>query len=74
MRREFASVDAEKKYDLPALDETTSPGCQCGEVLRGKISPPECRLFGTVCTPEDPSGPCMVSSEGSCAAAFRYRS
>ncbi len=73
LRREFAGMDAETKYGLSALDEKASPGCQCGEVLRGKISPSDCRLFGTACTPDDPSGPCMVSSEGSCAAAFRYR-
>jgi hydrogenase expression/formation protein HypD len=73
LRAEYASIDAERRYDLPGLDERSSPGCQCGEVLKGKITPMECRLFGTACTPENPAGPCMVSSEGSCAAFFRYR-
>ncbi len=48
------------------------PGCSCGEVLRGKMLPPECPLFASGCRPEDPVGPCMVSSEGACAAYYRY--
>jgi len=47
--------------------------CRCGEVLRGLINPPECSIFGTGCTPEHPVGPCMVSTEGTCAAWFLYR-
>jgi hydrogenase expression/formation protein HypD len=47
-------------------------GCQCGEVLKGKIKPEQCALFGKVCSPENPIGPCMVSGEGSCAARFKY--
>jgi hydrogenase expression/formation protein HypD len=47
-------------------------GCRCGEVLCGTVRPPECGLFGTVCTPETPVGPCMVSSEGTCAAYYKY--
>lgn len=46
--------------------------CRCGDVLRGKLSPPECPLFGQVCTPADPAGPCMVSSEGACAAYYQH--
>ncbi|MDY2626633.1 MAG: hydrogenase formation protein HypD, partial [Coriobacteriales bacterium] len=46
--------------------------CQCGDVLRGVIYPNQCKLFARVCTPEHPVGPCMVSSEGSCAAYYRY--
>jgi len=46
--------------------------CQCGEVLKGKIIPPQCPLFGKACTPTDPVGPCMVSSEGTCAAFYKY--
>ncbi|MBE0527948.1 MAG: hydrogenase formation protein HypD, partial [Thermoleophilia bacterium] len=48
-------------------------GCRCGEVLRGVLDPAECALFGARCTPEDPVGACMVSSEGACAARYRYR-
>lgn len=69
---EFAAFDAEKALPLE-VDESREPeGCLCGEVLKGKITPMECPLFGTVCTPEDPVGACMVSSEGSCAAAYKY--
>ncbi|HEY6007424.1 MAG TPA: hydrogenase formation protein HypD, partial [Geobacteraceae bacterium] len=47
-------------------------GCRCGEILQGKITPVDCPLFATVCTPEAPVGACMVSSEGTCAAAHKY--
>jgi hydrogenase expression/formation protein HypD len=53
-------------------DAADLPGCSCGEVLKGKIEPEACPLFGGACTPENPIGPCMVSSEGSCAAHYRY--
>ncbi|MHC4294950.1 MAG: hydrogenase formation protein HypD, partial [Planctomycetota bacterium] len=48
------------------------PGCRCGEVITGKCDPADCGLFGVQCTPRDPMGPCMVSSEGACAAAYKY--
>jgi hydrogenase expression/formation protein HypD len=57
-----------------AAQEGMPAGCRCGEVLRGRIIPPECPLFGKRCVPESPVGPCMVSSEGSCAAYFKYGS
>jgi hydrogenase expression/formation protein HypD len=72
-RPEFAAYDAKQRFDLsvpPALDH---PGCRCGDVLRGLIRPPECKLFDTVCTPSSPLGPCMVSMEGTCAAWHKYR-
>jgi len=54
-------------------EETKEPkGCLCGEVLRGVITPPECPLFKNICTPEDPKGACMVSTEGTCAAYYKY--
>ena len=56
-----------------AILEAEARGCRCGDVLRGAITPSSCPLFGHACTPEHPVGPCMVSSEGSCAAYFRYR-
>jgi len=49
-----------------------NPACACGEVLKGKQRPPDCALFATACTPDHPVGPCMVSSEGTCAAYFKY--
>ena len=56
----------------PALPSVELAECRCGEVLRGLIRPSDCPLFGLRCTPEEPAGPCMVSSEGSCAALYKY--
>ncbi|MBS3762752.1 MAG: hydrogenase formation protein HypD, partial [Planctomycetes bacterium] len=56
----------------PNLVTPQSTACRCDEILRGLIRPPECPLFGKTCTPENPVGPCMVSSEGSCAAYHKY--
>ena len=64
--------DAEIKYGLPPLSAEQPAGCSCGDVLQGAIRPPECPLFAGACTPDHPHGPCMVSSEGSCAAWYRY--
>lgn len=73
IRDEFASFDAFKRFDV-SVEKTVEPrGCRCGDVLRGALSPNACPLFGTGCTPEHPIGPCMVSSEGSCAAFYRYQ-
>jgi hydrogenase expression/formation protein HypD len=72
IREEFAAWDAAKRFDVTPPEPREIPGCQCGEVLRGVTLPFECRLFGKGCTPEHPIGPCMVSSEGSCAAYYRY--
>lgn len=73
---DFEDFDARKKYGdiLSGLDANISEpaGCCCGEVLRGLKEPEDCTLFGSVCTPERPVGPCMVSSEGGCSIAFRY--
>ena len=66
--------DAARAFALPLIPSRENPGCRCGEVLRGVIRPRECKLFAAVCTPQNPVGPCMVSFEGSCAAAFKYDS
>lgn len=72
IRDEFADFDAVRRFE-PDVEPTLDPkGCRCGDVLRARIAPNECPLFRTVCTPENPVGPCMVSSEGSCAAYYRY--
>lgn len=72
IREEFADFDAVRRFE-PDVELTRDPkGCRCGDVLRARIAPNECPLFRTVCTPENPVGPCMVSSEGSCAAYYRY--
>jgi len=70
IREEFRDRDAEGMVDVP---ETREPeGCRCGEVLQGLIEPTECALFSNGCTPDEPVGPCMVSSEGTCAAYYKY--
>lgn len=72
IREEFAAFDAVRKFS-PDIEPTQDPkGCRCGDVLRAHMAPSECPLFRRVCTPENPVGPCMVSSEGSCAAYYRY--
>ncbi len=72
IREEFADFDAVHRFE-PDVEPTHDPkGCRCGDVLRARMAPNECPLFRTVCTPENPVGPCMVSSEGSCAAYYRY--
>ena len=73
LRTGFAAYDAELKHDL-RIDarESDLPGCRCGAVLRGLISPPQCPLFGKKCTPESPHGPCMVSFEGACLVHHKY--
>lgn len=72
IRDAFAAHDALKKVPVHPEPPREIPGCQCGEVLRGVKLPYECRLFAKACVPEHPVGPCMVSSEGSCAAYYRY--
>jgi hydrogenase expression/formation protein HypD len=77
LRDKFESYDARKKYEAELgsfdEDEFTEPiGCLCGEVLRGLISSKQCPLFGRECNPENPVGPCMVSSEGACHILYRY--
>ena len=70
----YARLDARRRFAdvIGAVAEPAASPCRCGEVLRGVMSPVECPLFGKQCTPTDPVGPCMVSSEGACAAAFKY--
>ncbi len=69
---EFADFDAERRFSLPHREPVDVRGCECPAVLRGAKQPPDCKLFGTVCTPENPMGSCMVSSEGACAAYWSY--
>ncbi|TJW09677.1 hydrogenase formation protein HypD [Parvibacter caecicola] len=72
IRDEFAEFDAMRRFQPEVEPVREHAGCRCGDVLRGIMAPSDCPLFRTVCTPENPVGPCMVSSEGSCAAYFRY--
>lgn len=72
IREEFADFDAMRRFQPDVEEVREHKGCRCGDVLRGIMAPSECPLFRRVCTPENPVGPCMVSSEGSCAAYYRY--
>ncbi|HEY8891276.1 MAG TPA: hydrogenase formation protein HypD [Clostridium sp.] len=69
---EYEDFDALKHFKIDYEEYDGSPGCKCGEILKGKIKPTDCPLFKKLCTPENPVGSCMVSSEGTCAAYYRY--
>lgn len=72
LREKYKKYDIELLYPMNHNGENNNTACQCGEVLMGKIKPNQCKLFKTVCCPENPVGPCMVSSEGSCGAYYKY--
>jgi hydrogenase expression/formation protein HypD len=72
IRREYAAFDADKVMKILPEAVCEPQGCRCGDILKGKVTPFECPLFASVCTPESPVGACMVSSEGTCAAAYKY--
>jgi len=72
LNRRFSDFDAEREFRPEAAESKENPDCSCGEVLRGVKKPTECKLYKRICTPERPYGPCMVSSEGACAAYYRY--
>ena len=72
IRPAFAAYDAEVRHTLQYQPVPDHKQCECGAILRGVRQPTDCKLFGTVCTPENPMGSCMVSSEGSCAAHYTY--
>ncbi len=74
LREEFEKFDAMKKIKPHVPDNPEPRACSCGDILRGVKTPPECPLFGSACTPESPVGACMVSTEGSCAAYYKYGS
>ena len=72
IKKAYAEFDAEQRYQVPAIQASDVKGCECPRILRGVKKPTDCKLFGTVCTPENPMGSCMVSSEGACAAYWSY--
>jgi len=72
IRCEFAGFDAARRLPVDVEEPREQVGCLCGEILKGKVTPRQCPLFGSGCTPEDPVGACMVSSEGTCAAEYKY--
>ena len=68
----FARFDVGKNFDIPQVPSEPPPGCICGKVIIGAALPSDCPNFGTACTPQHPVGPCMISSEGACAAYYKY--
>ena len=72
IKQAFAEYDAERRFTVTESTGKDVKGCECPAILRGVKKPTDCKLFGTVCTPDNPQGSCMVSSEGSCAAYWSY--
>ena len=72
LREKYAAFDAERRFKLDYRSVPDNKACECGAILCGVKRPQDCRIFGTVCTPENPVGSCMVSSEGACAAHYSY--
>jgi hydrogenase expression/formation protein HypD len=68
----YAAFDALKKFDIPEIHSVEIKGCGCGDILRGIKAPQDCPLFKKACTPMNPIGPCMVSSEGTCSTHYKY--
>ncbi len=72
LRSKYAAFDAEIKFNITYVAVPDNKACECAAILRGQKRPQQCKIFGTVCTPENPVGSCMVSSEGACAAHYSY--
>jgi hydrogenase expression/formation protein HypD len=72
LREKYRRFDAVRQLSLKVQPAPDPKGCRCGEILKGRLSPPQCPLYGAACTPLRPVGPCMVSNEGTCAAYYRY--
>jgi hydrogenase expression/formation protein HypD len=72
IKEEFEKFDIEKRERIEISNSEENPKCRCGEVLRGLIEPTKCSLFAKECNPQNPIGPCMVSSEGTCSAYYKY--
>jgi hydrogenase expression/formation protein HypD len=72
LKHKYSRFDAVRRFDISEIPAEDKSGCRCGEVLCGLIEPPECEMFEKTCTPDTAVGPCMVSSEGTCAAWFKY--
>ena len=69
----YSFFDAARRFGIETGGDGKDTNCRCGDVIKGKLEPWGCPLFGKACTPEDPVGPCMVSGEGACSAAYKYR-
>ena len=73
IKKDYEEFDGEKIFDISLPEPKEHPACICGKVIRGVARPTDCKLFGNVCTPSNPLGSCMVSSEGACAAYYKYK-
>lgn len=73
LKDEFEKIDAKKIFDCEVESKGENRACICGEILRGHAKPYNCKVFGKICNPQNPIGSCMVSSEGACAAYYKYR-
>ena len=71
-KKVYKTIDATTRFGVELPKSREPKGCACGQVLKGLVSPQGCKLFAKTCRPDNPIGPCMVSSEGSCAAYYRY--
>ena len=72
LREHYRRFDGLARLGITVAPTREPKGCRCGEILQGRLLPPQCPLYGTACTPLQPVGPCMVSGEGTCAAYHRY--
>jgi len=72
IKSKYRQWDAEERFGIRYQSVPDNKACECGAILRGVKRPQDCKVFGTVCTPENPIGSCMVSSEGACAAHYTY--
>ena len=72
LKEAYADFDAERRFGIEYIPARDNPACECGAILRGVKKPADCKLFGTLCTPDTPMGSCMVSAEGACAAHWTY--
>ena len=72
LREQYQQFDGVRQLGITLRPTREPKGCRCGDILKGRLLPPDCPLYGTACTPLQPVGPCMVSNEGTCAAYYRY--
>lgn len=72
LQQRYAAFDTERRFEVVPATVAEHKACECGDILRGLKNPRDCKVFGSVCTPENPIGSCMVSSEGACAAYYSY--
>jgi len=72
INKKYSGYDALNRFNISVKDVTDPKNCRCGDILKGEALPPDCIYYGKECTPSNPIGPCMVSTEGTCAAFYKY--